>query len=620
MNLRQDQNLISRKAIIILISGMLTLAIQPVEAQVIFKSIEHSAESGKSQRIASTERDSTRITLPFWDDFSRTTYLPDTNHWFIDPGTAIVTSNTGISPPTVNVATFDGWNNQGVPYSTIELEQGAGDSLVSRFIDLSIINPALYQTGYISFFWQKEGRGEMPDDTDSIRLQVIDKDKRWVTIWSKSGKDETVTDQFFQEIIQVADPSYYHDYFQFRFQSFGRLSGGFDSWHIDFVYLNINRNAGDLAYEDRALVSPPSSWLTKYSAMPYDHFLINLESNLQPTSTGVSNLDSQVQPIEFYAQIRSEGQIFDEMNIGTPQNLAPKSIVEIVSQPIDPGAFDREADTISLMLETKFFITSGDSANWLNKYDLRINDTTRTMVMLDKELAYDDGTAEWAAGLSQKAAILAYRFVIPKADVMTSVKIYFPQFSPPSAGRTFTLVIWDDIYQYRLGRVLTEQHIVQQSSKLHEFTTYNFGRPVIVRDTFYVGYEQSIPDFFPVGLDKSGIIREGNIFINLDGVWEPATTVTGNLMIRPVFGFEAAVGLEEEIFRDVKVFPNPSNGVFNISGSFERSWIFDIMGNEVVQIGEQLQEGEVRMNHSRGIYMLKILKEGKYKTFKLVIH
>ena len=620
MNLRQDQNLISRKAIIILISCMLTLTIQPVEAQVIFKSIEHSAESGKSLRIALTERDSTRITLPFWDDFSRTSYLPDTNHWFIDPGTAIVTSNTGISPPTVNVATFDGWNNQGVPYSTIELEQGAGDSLVSRFIDLSIINPALYQTGYISFFWQKEGRGEMPDDTDSIRLQVIDKDKRWVTIWSKSGKDETVTDQFFQEIIQVADPSYYHDYFQFRFQSFGRLSGGFDSWHIDFVYLNINRNAGDLAYEDRALVSPPSSWLTKYSAMPYDHFLINLESNLQPTSTGVSNLDSQVQPIEFYAQIRSEGQIFDEMNIGTPQNLAPKSIVEIVSQPIDPGAFDREADTISLMLETKFFITSGDSANWLNKYDLRINDTTRTMVMLDKELAYDDGTAEWAAGLSQKAAILAYRFVIPKADVMTSVKIYFPQFSPPSAGRTFTLVIWDDIYQYRLGRVLTEQHIVQQSSKLHEFTTYNFGRPVIVRDTFYVGYEQSIPDFFPVGLDKSGIIREGNIFINLDGVWERATTVTGNLMIRPVFGFEAAVGLEEEIFRDVKVFPNPSKGVFNISGSYERAWIFDIMGNEVIQIGEQLQEGEVRMNHSRGIYMLKILKEGKYKTFKLVIH
>jgi hypothetical protein len=353
--------------------------------------------------------------------------------------------------------------------------------------------------------------------------------------------------------------------------------------------------------------------------MPYDHFLINLESNLQPSSTGVSNLDSQVQPIEFYAQIRNDGQIFDEMNTGTPQNLAPKSIASLVSQPIDPGAFDREADTISLNLETKFFITSGDSANWLNKYDLRINDTTRTVVMLDKELAYDDGTAEWAAGLSQKAAILAYRFVIPKADVMTSVKIYFPQFSPPSAGKTFTLVIWDDIYQYRQGRLLTEQHIVQQSSKLNEFTTYNFGRPVVVRDTFYVGYEQSIADFFPVGLDKSGTIQEGNIFINLDGVWEPANTVIGNLMIRPVFGFEAAVGLEEEIFRDVKIYPNPSNGVFAISGDFERAWIFDIMGNEVMQVGQQQHEGEIRMTHSRGVYLLKILKQGKYKTFKLVI-
>jgi hypothetical protein len=619
MNLRQDQDFSSRKIIIILIYSMLAISFQPAAAQVIFKNIDFAINSGKNHRVASTARDSTRLTLPFWDDFSRTTYMPDTNHWFIDPGTAIVTSNVGISPPTVNVATFDGWNNMGIPYSNVELEQGAGDSLVSRFIDLSNINPALFQTGYISFFWQKEGRGEMPDDTDSIRLQVIDVNKRWVTIWSKSGRDETVTNQFFQEIIQVGDPSYYHNYFQFRFQSFGRLSGGYDSWHIDYVYLNINRNSGDLAYEDRALVSPPSSWLTRYAAMPYDHFLLNLESNLQPTTTSASNLDSQVQPIEFYAQIRNETKIFDEMNQGTPQNLAPKTISTLVSQPINPDAFDKEADTISLILETKFFITSGDSANWLNKYDLRVNDTTRSTVMLDKELAYDDGTAEWAAGLSQKAAILAYRFVIPKADIITALKIYFPQFAPASAGKSFTLVIWGDIYQYRQGRLLTEQHIVQQSTKLNEFTTYNFGRPVVVRDTFYVGYEQSIADFFPVGLDKSGIIHEGNIFINLDGVWEPASTVDGNLMIRPVFGFESAVGLEEEIFKDVKVYPNPSAGVFNISGQFEKAWIFDIMGNEVLHVSQQQHERELRLMSGKGIYLVKILKEGKYKTFKLVI-
>jgi hypothetical protein len=354
--------------------------------------------------------------------------------------------------------------------------------------------------------------------------------------------------------------------------------------------------------------------------MPYDHFLIGLESNLQSSSTGISNLDDQVQPIEFYALIQDTVKLFDVMNAGTPQNLAPKTQAEIISEAIDPGVFDREADSISLTLETKFYITSGDSANWLNKYDLRVNDTTSSFVVLDKELAYDDGTAEWAAGLSQKAAMLAYRFIAAKPDVITSLNIYFPEFAPSSVGKTFILVIWDDVFQYRQGRLLTEQHIVKQSGKLNEFTSYTLGRPVAVTDTFYVGYEQSVADFFPVGLDKNGIIHEGNIFINLDGVWEPSNIVEGNLMIRPVFGFEAAVGLEEEIFKELKIFPNPNNGVFNIVGEFDEAWIFDALGNTILMVNDRLHEREIKIPKGRGLYLLKILKQGKYKTFKLVIN
>ncbi len=592
----------------------------PARAQVIFRSMEQSLQHGKSQqRVSESERDSTQITLPFWDDFSRTSYLPDTSHWFVDPGTTNISSSLGITPPTINVASFDGWNNLGIPYSSIQLAEGEGDSLVSRYIDLSNINPALYETTYISFFWQKEGRGEIPDETDSIRLQVIDENKEWLTIWTKSGTDVSLTDEFFEEIIQLADPSLFHDYFQFRFQSFGRLSGGFDTWNIDYIYLNFNRNNGDTAFEDRALVTVPSSWLSTYTAMPYDHFIINLENNLQGTKSGVSNLDDQVQPIEFYALIQDSVRIFDEMNQGTPYNLAPKDQTEITSEPIDPNAFDINADSISLILETKFYITSGDSANWLNKYDFRVNDTTRSYVFLDKELAYDDGTAEWAAGLSQQAAILAYRFIIPKPDIITSVKIYFPEFAPSSAGKTFELIIWDDLFEYRQGRLLTEQHIVQRSNALNDFTTYNLGRPVAVEDTFYVGFEQSIPDFFPVGLDKNGNVKEGNIFINLDGVWEPSNIVEGNLMIRPVFGFEAAVGLEDEIFNEIKIYPNPSNGIFTIMGEYDKAWIYDTMGNLILSRDYKHELQEIKLNKVQGLYLLKILKQGKYKTYKLVI-
>lgn len=618
-----QMNLMKNKTHDIFILLTLLLGICDISiAQITFKPIEEAAEAKKENlRTASSGRDSTQIELPFWDDFSRTTYLPDTTHWFVEPGTSNISASLGIDPPTVNVAVFDGWNTHGTPYSSMQLEEGAGDSLVSKFIDLSSINPALRETVYISFFWQKEGRGETPDDPDSIRLQIMNSDKDWITIWGKAGLDEMETNIFKQEIIQVSDISFFHNYFQFRFQSFGRLSGGFDTWNIDYVYMNYNRIPDDLVFEDRALTTQPGSWLTRFSAMPYDHFIINLEQNLQPVEVAVYNLDDQVQPIEYYALIRDSIKIYDEMNQGTPRNLAPLARTEITSEPIDPDAFDQNADSISLVLETKFFINSGDSANWFDKYDLRSNDTTTSIIKLDDELAYDDGTAEWAAGLSQKAGMLAYQFIVPKSDAITALKIYFPDFAPSPEGKTFTIIIWDDLFQYRQGRLLTEQHIVQKSTALNQFTTYTFGRPVAVSDTFYIGYEQSVDDFFPIGLDKYGKTQGGNIFINLDGVWEPSNIIDGNLMIRPVFGFKKAVGFEDEIFKDIKIYPNPNDGVFNIQGEFDHVKVIDVLGNMILEIEGGEIETEVKLIHRKhGLYFLKIRKKGIYKTFKFVIN
>lgn len=594
-------------------------------AQITFKSIEEA--SGAQSRVASSGRDSTQLELPFWDDFSRTSYLPDTTHWFVETGTSNISSSLGIDPPTINVAVFDGWNTQGSPYSLLQLEEGLGDSLVSKYIDLTKVNPVLRESIYISFFWQKEGRGEQPDDPDFIHLQVMNSDKKWVTVWKKSGQEVSGINAFKQEIIQIKDPiqpndpTYFHEYFQFRFQSYGRLSGGFDTWNIDYIYLNYNRNPGDLAVEDRALTSKPTSWLTQFSAMPYDHFLVNLEQNLQPTEVGISNMDDQVQPIEYYALIQDSSQIFDEMNQGTPLNIAPNDPITISSEAIDPNVFDKNADSISLVLETKFFINSGDSSNWFNKYNLRSNDTTRSIITLNEELAYDDGTAEWAVGLSQKAAMLAYRFVAPKGDAITSVNIYFPEFVSSSAGKTFTIIIWDDLFRYRQGRLLTEQHIVKKSTSLNQFTTYSLGRPVAVSDTFYIGYEQSVDDFFSVGLDKNGTPQNGNVFINLDGVWEPSNIIDGNLMIRPAFGFKKAVGIEDEVFKDIKIYPNPNQGKFKIRGAFDHAKILDVLGNIILEIDDGQNDTEVKLvNQKRGIYFIKLRRKGKYKTYKFIIN
>jgi len=111
-----------------------------------------------SQLNTRTTEDSTAIQLPFWDDFSRSEYLPDTSHW-VDSDNVTIYSGIGIEAPSVNVATFDGLNSFGNPHSGSDLFEGIGDCLKSRFIDLSGVGIA--DSLYISFYFQNGDRASL---------------------------------------------------------------------------------------------------------------------------------------------------------------------------------------------------------------------------------------------------------------------------------------------------------------------------------------------------------------------------------------------------------------------------------------------------------------------------
>jgi len=587
---------------------------------------------------ARTMADSTQLELPFWDDFSTVYLSPDSSLWLTGSGTANVMPGVGIAPPTVNVAVFDGWNALGKPYSQDDLHYGAGDSLVSRFIDLSTVPPAIRNTVFLSFFWQKEGSGEMPDAPDSIRLQVRDDQKQWITLWSIAGPDVSVADEFFQEIVQINDPSFFHPYFQFRFQSFNRLSGGFDNWNIDYIYFNYGRNASDLAYEDRALTSLPGSFLKGYTAMPYDHFILDLSSNLQPVFVDFYNMHNLVQPIEYTALIRDTTKIFDVMDHDAVLDPNPAGFERrrIYSSAVDPSVFDDQNDTLSLCMETVFYINSGDTLAFNGKVDYRVNDTTIAKVLLSDQLAYDDGSAEWAAGLSDRGGKIAYRFIVNKPDGLTALKIYFPEFGSGTSGQNFTLMIWDNLHEGVEGRLLVEQHVVGASEGLNQFVTYDLGRPVAVADTFFVGYEQNVSGFFAVGLDKN-TDSGSEIFFNTDGVWEQNTKLIGSLLIRPVFGFKKAVGLQEEsLFKDLHVYPNPTSGWVRVEGYIDGIDVMDMLGrpsgvnrifSKTILYGEQTQNDKGKKHIldldlsdlPNGMYFIRVHKEGHARLVKVVL-
>ena len=57
--------------------------------------------------------------------------------------------------------------------------------------------------------------------------------------------------------------------------NFGRLSGPYDTWNVDYVYLNKNRTDTDRYLPDRTIISTLTNLFSGYRAVPYHHFLVD---------------------------------------------------------------------------------------------------------------------------------------------------------------------------------------------------------------------------------------------------------------------------------------------------------------------------------------------------------
>lgn len=168
---------------------LVTACIQPTYAQLkVYPNLtNYGAKKSKESRLKS---DSTRLdtlSLPFFDDFSSSSMLPDSSRWVPGGGTFI--GNTGTANPlTVNVATFDGVDETGTPYrfSTLPDAEAVGptDQLVSCPIDLS--NPNLPNLR-LSFYWQREGNSEFVDRQDSLRVEFKNAQGEWVPVFGRGG-------------------------------------------------------------------------------------------------------------------------------------------------------------------------------------------------------------------------------------------------------------------------------------------------------------------------------------------------------------------------------------------------------------------------------------------------
>lgn len=563
------------------------------------------------------------LQLPFWDDFSNSYNLVDTAKW-VDNGQILISDSYGVLPPTINVAVMDGINISGQPYSNKISDKGLGDEMISRSIDLEAVPEAERSSVYLSFYYQPQGLGDKPEIEDSIRVQFKASNDRWHTIWSKKGDMLKVTE--FRQIkpIQIRDLigfgdsiTFFHANFQLRFQVFGNTSFSYDTWLLDYIYLDKGRTAADTTYFDRALYSRPTSLFKDYYSVPIHHLMQYGDQLTENISFGYKNLSNEPnQSHAYWITVDLKDQTtytnLDTVNseIGINQPNLPQ---ELERRDLTGGKFDYTSlapyigsrDTFKL--RTLTYIDTEDATN-IGR-NLKQNDTIRNFHTISDFYAYDDGSAEFAMGIDKKNGRVAYKYVLPEPDTITGIDIYLPNYFNNSNALSMRFFVLSSLENNPQSVLFSQIFPLGHTAGLNEFQRFNFSGFAVVEDTFYIGYQQQIDNYVAIGLDANTDSHE-NLFFSVDasGNWEKNFQVKkGSMMMRPVLGPATITSSKKPVTdqTSIIIYPNPGKGRFMVDS---RSPILNI---EVLNLqGQRIninhQNNVVEFNSPPGIYIFRI--------------
>ncbi len=527
------------------------------------------------------------ISLPFWDDFSFDGRTADT--LWADKASVRIMQDMGNALPTLGVAVFDGLNSLGSPYVTDDLiSSGFNDILLSRKIKLEEVPVAdRANKVYLSFSWQWKGKGEAPDAGDYLQIDFFDNTNTWQTVKVVNTIGTPNASVFTTELIAIQNEIFYHNNFQFRIRNYGRRSGAFDTWLIDYVYLNTNRSATDISFPDRSLASQPTSFFSSYRAVPAEHFndtftLTGPTIEVQSNNAGftVLELTTKISSTFYLNGVTTKSPeitLENNRNIEEFINFQRKAItLQTIPDENNTTIFPSSYDSLDLTLN--YTLGSGDNipigtdpfADYdpavYAPIDFRWNDTTSQVYRIRSYYAYDDGEAEFAVSLDQDNYLAAQKFTLltNTIDTLTSLYIYFPLLAG-SLSNLVELSIWSDAGGVPSANPIQQFTIPILRTGLYQFQKIKLGTGVRVDPVFYIGWREPQNGFVGIGLDKS-VNVENILFENTNGSWQAVSGISGAIMIRAAFEKADLVTSVPEPEDDVLVFPNPStNGEIYIS-------------------------------------------------------
>ncbi len=619
-------------------------------------------------------RTSARLTpqdLPFWDDFSfnNSKYYPNNTLWE-NSNSVWVNSGTGIKPPSINVATFDGYDPLGKPYSIDLLAKGFRDTLTSRALRLDDVPKALQPAVFISFFYQFKGNGDAPESGDNLLLFFKNRKGQWIKAWSTEQETNFTPDKFVQRKISISDTSFFHNDFQFRFQNFGRLSGPYDTWNLDYIYVNNGKAQYAPAlkdFPDRTVSGPLTSLLGIYTSAPVKHFFSDTTANelSRPALVFTNRREDQggeASQTGSPTNFTSTATIFTKKTGSSIQALEAVGKAASLRYNVDStkyleilpklNLYASENDSLSIVLDVKIgssdnekkrkviardsngnpkldslgnvlLIDKGDYDSIVYQgIDFRLNDVVKSTTILSNYYAYDDGTAEYGLNIDGRGTQLAYQYdlLTNARDTIIRIDVYFPRFGD-NTSQTVQLFVMDTLTGNASDFVYKQSIGVSRNAR-DVFYRADIPAGAAVKGRFYIGWEMNSDAVIPVGLDRNTDSGDKIFIRTLDtGIWEKNLTLKGSLMIRPVFGNtkeKVITGVEDT--KATKPYPNPTQQSFFLSADAQQIQLYDIAGKQIVfEQNDQFDKKEIKItNPTTGLYLVRYFDK-KWRTEKIMV-
>lgn len=551
------------------------------------------------------------LQLPFIDDFSyfNESKSPKSDLWM--PSAVYINNHYALSPPSVGICTFDALDENLSPYNFTASSNS--DELISMPIDLSEGSNIVF-----SFYFQAGGLGDEPEVSDSLMLFFIDDNGEWHKAWSAAGRSMV---NFEYVAVKLEEQRFLHKQFQFKFVNKSSIStdkfnpgtiGNSDHWHIDFVYLDKNRNTEDSTFPDVAVCEPLVSLIDGYKAIPWKQMEFAEKSRLKPQITlTYNNLNNKevlvARDFEIYdlyknTKIEVSGGS-ENISAGTKMSYSQDILAPFVSTAVDSASF-----------LIKAYITTAD-------FDRKDNDTVYFLQQFGNFFARDDGTSESGygfKGINANQCAVAVQFETFMPDTLRSVQLFFNQtLNNVTKSYQFKLCVWKDD-NGKPGELIYRSSEDYSPSIFDKFVTYRLESEVRVTKFFWIGWEQVTSGFLNVGFDRN-FDDHKHLFFNTNGIWQQDYNV-GTLMIRPVFSEYENLPTKAEIeeIDEIFVYPNPAKDYIYISGETKNLLIIEIFDEKGMLLRKENLIDSNRISLSglrKGFYIVKICERYTGKVF-----